>query len=52
MKNKQSGIGNRARVKRFKHDGMIKKKGLWRSVTGVKYLEGSAALQHLYRSHS
>lgn len=25
MKNKQSGIGNRARVKRFKHDGMIKK---------------------------
>ena len=36
-KNKLSGIGNRARVKRFKHDGMIKKKGLWRSVTGVKY---------------
>ena len=33
---KQSSMGNRERVKAFKHGGIVKEKGLWRGVTGVK----------------
>ena len=36
-KNKQSGMRNRVRVKRFKLDVIVKEKGSWRGVTGVKY---------------
>ena len=34
---KQSGMGNKKRVKRFKHGGIEKEESLWRGVTGVKY---------------
>ena len=36
-KNKLSGMRNRVRVKRFKHSGIVKGKGLWRGITGVKH---------------
>ena len=34
--NKQSNMENGKIVKIFKHDGIVKEKGSWRGVTGVK----------------